>query len=102
MFDAPECRPWWQGHPKRKNLIERSQIDGTFDLRTGQQRLDFGGEQEAVAGLRIVQGPDAETVTGQEELPLGGIPDGKGPLPIEPFDTALALFLVEMEENFRV
>ena len=101
-MDVSECRPRWQGHPIRKNLIERGQINGALNLRTGQQRLDPGGEQEGVACLGIVQRPDAETITRQEKLAVRGIPDCKGPLSVEPLHASFALLLVEMKEHFRV
>jgi hypothetical protein len=83
-------------------LIERCQIDGAVNLRTGQQRFDSRGEQEGVACLGIVQGPNAKTVTGQEELAVRGIPDSKGPLSVEALHKTFALFLVEMKEHFGV
>ena len=52
--------------------------------------------------MGIVERPDAETVTGQEQFAFREIPDSKGPLSVEPIHAALALFLVEMEEHFRV
>src|SRR5205823_625147 len=44
----------------------------------GQQRFDLGGEEEMLAGDGIVKGLNAKPVSGAEQPPLPGIPDGKG------------------------
>src|SRR5262245_37194903 len=96
LLDASECGSRWNCHPKRENLIECDQVYDCLNIGTGQQRLDLGGKKQAVSRLSVVERADAETIAREEQLVLWCIPDGEGPLPVEPLDAAFAFFLIEM------
>ena len=68
----------------------------------GQQRLEFGSKYELAAGLVQVKRLDAQTVARENQFALAGIPDCEGEHAAKFFDESLAIFLVEMKDNFRV
>src|SRR5688500_9593370 len=81
--------PWRKGHNagehrlrrgnvfEREEVIQRFEIDPSFDGRVLEQSLDFRTEHETSALVPVVQRLDAESITGNEEPPAPNVPHGE-------------------------
>ena len=97
-----ENRPWRNGDPERKDLIESDGIDFSGYAGNRENRFDFGGKKERSIENGVEKWPDPEPVAGKKELFPFTVPNGKGPLAIEVMDTLLTFLFVETQENLRV
>ena len=97
-----ENRPWRDGDPKRKDLIESDGIDFSGYAGNRKNRFDFGGKKERSIENGVEKRPDPEPVAGKKELFPFTVPNSKGPLAIEVVDAFLAFLLVEAQEHFGV
>ena len=66
------------------------------------QRLQLGAEDHLGAKLGVVERLLAERVAGEEQAPAPAIPQGEGKHAVEPFDAALALLLVEVDNALGI
>src|SRR5215831_2455084 len=86
---------------KRQVDVEQRSIRRTW--HTGRkQALDLRAKYDPLRIDTIMQWLDAETVSRQEEPPMGMIPDGEGPHSVEPIEAALAPLRVGLENHLRV
>src|SRR5208337_3969609 len=83
---------------ERKILGEGSAVEFCFHAGVGENRLDLGAEKEGVAVPAIVEGLDAESITGGKQGAPLPIPDHKGEHAAQMFHTVAAIFLVKMND----
>jgi hypothetical protein len=83
------------------DVVQRVAIPAQRHAGFGQ-RLDLRCEIERAIVHRVVQGLDAETITGGEELPITLVPDGECELPPERRECPRAAILEEVQRNLAV
>ncbi len=91
------------GHPQEREILLQSlRVD--FSPHFGQQedRLDFGGEGEAICIVQIVQRLDAEMVAGQEQVAAALVPDGKREHAVEPPHALGTKPVIELEDDLGI
>ena len=88
--------------PELKKRAQARGVELTGHEAGGQQRFEFGSKYELAAGLVQVKRLDAQTVAPENQFALARIPDCEGKHAAKLFDETLAIFLVEMQDDFRV
>ena len=73
-----------------------------LDPRILENGLGLRREAEGLGVLLVAQGLLPQAIARQEELAPGGVPDGEGEHAPEELQAADPVFLVEMEDHFRV
>ena len=68
----------------------------------GDQRLDLGGEGEAVRGVGAVERLDAHAVARQHEAAVGAVPERDREHPAQVAHEVGAVLLVEVHDRLRV
>ena len=68
----------------------------------GEEAFDLRAEEELIPVFVVVKGLDAEDVPGAEEQLLLLVPDDKGEHPPQLLEDVLAVFLVPVEDGFRI
>src|SRR5215468_8259645 len=86
---------------KRQVDVEQRSIRRTWHTSC-EQALDLRAEYDPLRIDIVMQRLDAETVSRQEEPPVGMIPDCEGPHSVEAIEAALAPLSVGFENHFRV
>ena len=82
--------------------VDGLQIKRVRQLRVQAQRLQLGAEDHLRAKLGVVEWLFAERVAGEEQAPAPAIPQGEGKHAVEPFDAALALLLIEVDNALGI
>ncbi len=67
-----------------------------------QHRLQLGGEGERPVRDAVVEGLDPEAVAGEQQAPLPGVPERDREHAPQPLEEAVAVLLVEMDEDLGV
>ena len=72
------------------------------DFRELEKRLQFRGEREPVRQGDVVQRLDAQTIAGQQQTPLRGVPDRKRKHPAQMVDAAWTELFPQVNDGFGV
>ena len=80
--------------------VDGLRIDGR-GARQGERAADAGAEGDAVLGHGVVEAPEAEAISGQEEPPPCGRPECDGKGPAEPRDEVVSVLAVEPPQAAR-
>ncbi len=89
--------------PEGKGLVDACWIECPRDCRICREDgLDLTGEVELALMVADIERTDSGPVTGQDEAAGGGVPDGKGPLPVHPFECCLAPGAIGLNHDLRV
>ena len=67
-----------------------------------EDRLDLGAEDEVLRGPGVVERPDAQAVTRQEERALTAVPDRERPLPVHLVHARRSLLGVQLQDHLGV
>ena len=106
-LDLPDVRerglPWHRVDPSRvEEALEHGLVRPRLDQAGLQQCLDLGGEREAVADPRKVEGFDPEAVAREHQPFAGGVPDRLRPHAVEALEAVRAPLAVGGERDLRV
>src|SRR5262249_55468593 len=82
--------------------VDRVVVEFGRDEAARKQALQLGGEDDQVAGLRVVHRLHAEPVARDHEAPLAPVPDRHAELPADVLGELRADLLVEVREDLRV
>src|SRR5581483_45405 len=91
-----------QGRPTGEDLPERHHVELARHDRLGQQRLDIGPEDQPPARLGVEEGPDAQAVARQQELPAAAVPERERELAVQLVDAGRPLLLVQVEDRLAI
>jgi hypothetical protein len=80
--------------------VDGLRIDGR-GARQGQRAADAGAEGDAVLGHRVVEAPEAEAISGQDEPPPSARPERDGEGPAQPRDEIVSVLAVEPPQAER-
>ena len=83
-------------------VVERDGVQGLADITTGNQGRQAGGEAQALAGARQVQGFDPEAVAGDKQLLAVALPYGEGEHAVELGQQRLTPGVIALEQHFGV
>mgnify|MGYP001028062261 CR=1 FL=1 len=109
-----EARDSLEGTSRRRHVEvgevarERCEIGPALETRIDQQCLGFGGEGEQVAHSRgalraaVEEGFDSAGISREEQALSATIEEPEGVHPLEVLEHRIAVFLVEMQQNFGV
>ena len=101
LVDALEEGAVLGGHQEVVRLEERGAIPAGGHAGR-EQRLDLGGQVQRTAVMRVVEGLDAEAITGGEERVVGAVPEGEGELAAQLLQAGRADLFVEMQGDLAV
>src|SRR5215469_10971244 len=73
-----------------------------FNVRIGEHGLDFGSKDNALAGSRVIEGLDPDSVSGQKKTPLVLIPKRECEHSVYFFQARRTEFLVQVHNDFGV
>lgn len=85
-----------------EELIEGRMAGRWGYVGKGEDRPNFGGEDEGVGLLGVVEGLDAEMVTGQEKAFFTAVPQAEGEHASQTGDKVIAPLFVGVNDNFGV
>src|SRR5262249_41636073 len=102
LMHAIERRAAVDARPERVKLGQESRIQSPWNALIDEERLDFRGEQNSLAGSRVVERLDADSVAGQDQPPAAFVPDGDGEVAIEVAGKVAAPFLVGVRNDFGI
>ena len=102
LVDPLKQRARRGGDDEGQVVIERCQVDAPRHLRVLEDRLDLRAEQNPAGKHGVIEGLDADPIAHQEELPMTGVPDRQCEHALEAAHEVGSLFLIEMNECFRV
>jgi len=83
-------------------MIEALRVHAPTHSGKLQQRVDFGGKRKPISPAGVVKGLDAEEITGQNELSLRKVEDGKGKHPHGVLQNLRSPLPIALEQNLRV
>ena len=102
LVDAAEHRGGCRHELVSNVMVERLQVDLAWHELRGEHALDLRAEDEAGAVPAVVERLDAQSVAGQHQRPLRGVPDRKTELSVEPVDALLAMLLPLVDDDLGV
>src|SRR5207244_4221621 len=89
--------------PRRKApaCLGSTPLSDGREARQGERAADAGAEGDAVLGHGVVEAPEAEAISGQEEPPPSGRPERDGEGPAQPRDEVISVLAVEPPQAAR-
>ena len=88
--------------PELKKRAQARWVQLARNQAGGKQRFELGGEYEPAAGFVQVKWLDPKTVAPEDQFALAAVPDCESKHAAQLLDETLAIFLVEMKDNFSV
>jgi len=85
-----------------EEVIDGAGVDGARGIWDLEEGFEFAGEPEVSSIVAIDEGFFAESIAGDEELLLAGVPDGEGEHAAEFADAIDAVVFVEVDDGFGV
>src|SRR6185437_1923357 len=87
-------------------MIDTTRIGSSLHHPGGEERLDFGSEQQPITFLRglscPVQGTDAKAVARQDDATAAAVPESEGELPAQVRKQFFLIVLPAVRDQFRV
>src|SRR5438067_5231467 len=88
--------------PRAQDLRDDRSIRQRLDPAAREQRLDFGSEEEQIAGTRPIERLDAEAIAHEQQPLLRRVPERERKHAAEPVDALVAPLLVRVDDRFGV
>ncbi|EKD38667.1 MAG: hypothetical protein ACD_75C00651G0002 [uncultured bacterium] len=82
--------------------IQGHQVECPAYLVNREKRVNFRGEEKSARDLSIIEGLLADPVTGQKQIPVFAVPNGKSEHAPQIGDTFRAVLFVEVEDCFGI
>ena len=93
---------WCRDVEIRQVLLHGSCIDVTLEAWRGQKTLQFRTKKKLSECVSIIEGFHPDTVARYQQSTALDVPESDGEHPAQPVEKAVAQFLVEMCDHFRV
>ena len=99
---ALEHRPRRERRPEREGLVEPVRVERRAQLAACEQRLDLGGEENALARAGVVERQDASTIPHQQQAAPRPVPERECELPVQFLHEVVAEFLVQVDDDLGI